>query len=242
MCGRYVSTSSLEELAEAYIVDEVKAEPLPERYNVAPTQPVYAVATRRPHTDGEAARRQLGVFRWGLVPSWAKDLSVGSKMINARAESIATKPAFRRALVRRRCVIPADAFWEWQAQPPPAGGGKPRSRLPHVIRHRDRSLLSLAGIWEVWRDPADPDADPVRSAAIVTTTANAALGDIHQRMPVVLGPDAVGTWLDPAVEDVERLQALLVPAPDDGWEVYPVSSRVNAVTNEGPELLEPLPA
>jgi putative SOS response-associated peptidase YedK len=240
MCGRFVSATSLDELAEAYEVDEVRAELLGARYNVAPTQPVYAVVGRRRREEpGAAPSRQLGAFRWGLVPSWAKDPSIGARMINARSEGIAAKPAFRAALARRRCVIPADAFWEWQAQPA-ASDGRRRSRLPHAIRRSDGSLLSLAGIWEVWRDPTDPSAPPLRTAAILTTAANAALRPVHDRMPVVLGSDALDVWLDPSLEDPEQLSGLLVPAPDDGWEVYPVSTRVNVVANEGPELLEPL--
>jgi putative SOS response-associated peptidase YedK len=243
MCGRYVSTASLAELAEEYGVAEVRTEALADRYNVAPSQPVYAVVTRRvPDGDdgGKVPVRTLGTFRWGLVPSWAKDRSIANKMINARAEGIAAKPAFRSALVRRRCVLPAASFYEWQARP--AGpDGRRRGRLPWAVRRRDGRPLSFAGLWEVWRDPADPDAEPLRTTTIVTTAANAALSDIHARMPVVLPADRLDTWLDPAVTDPDVLTALLVPAPDDWWESWPVGTRVNAVANEGPDLLQPLP-
>ena len=230
MCGRYTSTSSPAELAEAFAVDEVKATELPVRYNVAPTQDVYAVAERRPREDGEAPRRQLGSFRWGLVPSWAKDPSVGNRMINARAEGIATKSAYKRALERRRCIIPADGFYEWRVD-----------KLPWLIRHRDGSPLAFAGLWEVWHDPDDPEGPPLRTCVIVTTDANDLLAPIHDRMPVVLPPATWDHWLDTSNRDLTAVQALLVPAPSDDFEVYPVSTRVNTVANEGPELIEPLP-
>jgi putative SOS response-associated peptidase YedK len=243
VCGRYVSTSSLADLAEAYEIDEIRTDALEPRYNVAPSQPVYAVvARRRPRgeVEGEGSEngpiRLLGTLRWGLVPSWAKEASVGNKMINARSEGIATKPAFREALRRRRCILPADSFYEWQVHPD--GGKAPRQ--PYLIRRRDRRLLSLAGLWEVWRDPTRPDAPPLRTATIVTTAANAVLGPIHSRMPVALTDDAIRTWLDPTVVDPAVLTGLLVAAPDDWWATDPVSTLVNAVAHEGPELIAPL--
>lgn len=242
MCGRYVSTSSLADLAEAYQVDEIRTDPLEPRYNVAPSQPIYAVAALRPRGDvevegsGKGPTRLLGTFRWGLVPSWAKEASVGNKMINARAEGIATRPAFREALRRRRCVIPADSFYEWQVHP----DGPKLPRQPYLIRRRDRRLLSFAGLWEVWRDPARPDQSPLRTATIVTTAANAVLGPIHARMPVALTDEAIGTWLDPAVMDPSILTGLLAAAPDDWWATDAVSTLVNAVAHEGPELVAPV--
>jgi putative SOS response-associated peptidase YedK len=243
MCGRYVSTASLTELAETYGVAEIRTESLGARYNVAPSQPIYAVAVRRSREEGKDPVRALGTFRWGLIPSWAKDRSIANKLINARSEGIATKPAFRAALLRRRCILPADSFYEWQAQPArPGGGPAGRGRLPHVIRRRDGGTLSFAGLWEVWRDPAEPDAEPVRTATIVTTAANEALAPIHARMPVVLSDEAVAAWLDPRVVDPDVLTGLLVPAPAAWWETWPVGTRVNNVVNEGSELLDPLPA
>ena len=238
MCGRYTSTSSPAQLAAVFAVDEVKVDELPLRYNVAPTQDVYAVAERRPKSAGETPIRQLGAFRWGLVPSWAKDPSVGNKMINARAETIETKGAYKRALGRRRCIIPADAFYEWQ---PRGAGGKKGNKLPYVIRHRDGSPLAFAGLWELWRPPDDPDAPPVRSCVIITTEANDVVAPIHDRMPVILPPAVWDRWLDPANDDLQAIKGLLVPAPSADFEVYPVSTRVNGVANEGPELIEPLP-
>jgi putative SOS response-associated peptidase YedK len=241
MCGRFTSTTSIDVLAEAFAVDEIRTGALPPRYNVAPTQPILAVA-RRAAPDMEGKRgRVLGTFRWGLVPSWAKDPSVGSRMINARAEGIGDKPAYRKALIRRRCLIPADAFYEWQARPE-APDGKKRGPLPYAIRRRDREPMAFAGLWEVWRDrAADPADPPLRSAVIVTTAANPSLSQIHDRMPVVLSPDGWATWLDPAVTDRPTLERLLVPAPDDWFEAFPVSTRVNKVTEDGPQLVEPLP-
>jgi putative SOS response-associated peptidase YedK len=238
MCGRYTSTSSPAELAEVFAVDEVKVEQLPIRYNVAPTQDVYAVAERRPKAEGESRRRQLGGFRWGLVPYWAKDPSVGSRMINARAEGIETKNAYKRALTRRRCIIPADGFYEWQVR---GGEGTKRNKLPYLIRHRDGSPLALAGLWEVWHDPDHPDHDPLRTCVVITTDANDLLAPIHDRMPVVLPPDAWDRWLDPTNDDLAVIRGLLVPAPSQDFEAYPVSTKVNTVANEGPELVEPLP-
>jgi putative SOS response-associated peptidase YedK len=283
MCGRYVSTASLSELAEAYGVDEIRTEALGPRYNVAPTQPVYAVVARR--RRGSSATRLLGTFRWGLVPGWAKDRSIAGKLINARSEGIDAKPAFRSAFLRRRCILPAESWYEWQAPPddalplgspglfppgsaggpaspsaadgpaspasaaglfPPDGGGearrRARGRRPFAVRRRDGRTLAFAGLWEVWRDPAEPDAEPLRTATIVTTAANQALAPIHGRMPVVLAGEAIATWLDPDVVDPAILTGLLLPAPEPGWETWPVSTRVNNVAHEGPDLLDPLPA
>lgn len=240
MCGRYTSTSTVADLASVFEVDEVKAEELPPRYNVAPTLPVYAVALTRPkeEEEGKGPRRALGTFRWGLVPSWAKDPAVGNRMINARAEGIADKPAYRRAVARRRCLIPADAFYEWQRRRGP--GDKPAGKLPYAVRRRDGRPMALAGIWEVWRDKDDNDAPALRSCAIVTTSANRLMAPIHDRMPVIVEPEDWAAWLDPET-DMSVVESLMRPAADDVLEAYPVSTRVNNVANDGPELLERLP-
>ena len=223
MCGRYTSTSAPADLAKVFAVDEVKVDELPLRYNVAPTQDVYAVAERRPKEDGESPRRQLGAFRWGLVPYWAKDPSAGNKMINARAEGIETKNAYKRALTRRRCIIPADAFYEWQVREGDAKGkAKKKNKLPYVIRHKDGSPLAFAGLWEFWRPKDQPDAEPIRSCVIITTAANDLVAPIHDRMPVILPPEAWDQWLDPANENLSAIQGLLVPAPSADLEAYPV--------------------
>jgi putative SOS response-associated peptidase YedK len=234
MCGRYTSTSTLADLAEVFAVEEVRTGPLPARYNVAPTLDVYAVAVRGRQDREKGPRWALGTFRWGLVPSWAKDPSVGSRMINARAESVASRPAFRSALDRRRCLIPADAFYEWQRRP--AGG-----KLPYAIRRRDGQPMAFAGLWEVWRDPSDAGADLLRTCAIVTTAANEVLAPIHDRIPVVLDRADWAAWLDPAVGSRDARTLLRTP-PAEWFEVYPVGSLVNNVRHDGPELLDPLPA
>ncbi len=224
MCGRYVAATPPAELAAQLGVTEVRADDLGPRYNVAPTLPVYAVAESH-------GIRALGTFRWGLVPSWAKDASIGSKLINARAESVADKPAFRNALGRRRCLIPADGFYEWQRL-----GSKPKQ--PFYLRAADGKPLVFAGLWEVWRDPQGPDADPLRTCTIITTGANAEAGRVHDRMPVLLPPPTWDAWLDRDNHDVASLHGLLVPAPDGALAVQPVSNTVNDVRHEGADLLD----
>jgi putative SOS response-associated peptidase YedK len=237
MCGRYTSTSTVAELASVFEVDDIRADAIEPRYNVAPTLPVYAVAISKRGDKGP--HRALGTFRWGLVPSWAKDPSVGSRMINARAETIAEKPAYRSAIERRRCLIPADAFYEWQSQP--------KGKLPYVIRRRDGQPMAFAGVWEIWRpagcvpERSERDGEPLRSCAIVTTTANELMAPIHDRMPVILEREDWGTWLDPTT-DMAAIEKLLRPALSELLEAYPVSSLVNKVDHEGPQLIEPLPA
>lgn len=232
VCGRFISTSPIDVLATTFEVDEVKTGPVPPRFNVAPTQPVLAVATRPARGANGRLLRALGTFRWGLVPSWAIDRSVGNRMINARAESIATKPAYRDLLGSQRCLIPADAFYEWQAR---AGQ---KAKRPWAIRLESGEPMALAGLWTVWRDRTDRDAEPLRTCVIITTEANAALRDIHDRMPVVLGPDLWDRWLDPAFAVRGSLQAMLVPAPAEWFVTTAVSTSVNTVTNDGPELVE----
>jgi len=223
MCGRYVAATPPAQLADLFGVTDVRAGDLGARWNVAPTLDVYAVATG---SDGE---RRLGTFRWGLVPWFAKDAGGGARMINARAETVAEKPAFRRPLERRRCILPADGFYEWLRT------GK--ERLPHLFTAADGSVLGLAGLWEVWRPKDDPDAEPLRTCTIVTSPANAMMRPIHDRMPVVLPPEAWDRWLDPARRRAADVLDLLVPAPDDLLVRRPVSSKVNNVKNEGAELL-----
>lgn len=230
MCGRYTSTTGVSDLASVFEVDDVRAEEMPPRYNVAPTSAVYAVALAGSNED-KGPRRALGTFRWGLVPSWARDPSVGNRMINARAEGVARKPAYRNAMARRRCLIPADAFYEWQKRPT---GGK----LPHAVRRRDGQPMALAGLWEVWRDKDRPDAPPLRTCAIVTTEANELMAPIHDRMPVVIERADWERWLDPGT-DLSEVEGLLRPAATGVLEAFPVSTAVNNVANEGPELLEP---
>lgn len=224
MCGRFVAGSPPVLLAEHFDVDEVRVDDVPPSWNVAPTERVLAVAEH-------GGRRLLGSFRWGLVPSWAKDDTGGARLINARAETLAAKPAFREAFARRRCIVPADGFYEWRRT---AGARK----QPVLVARPDGTPLALAGLWEVWRDRAEP-ARVVKTCTIVTTAANGRLAPLHDRMPVVLPREAWGRWLDPAERDLGGLQRLLVPAPDDELELRDVSLRVNDVRNKDQSVLVP---
>jgi putative SOS response-associated peptidase YedK len=189
------------------------------------------------------AARQLRVVRWGLVPSWAKDVSIGSRLINARSETVAEKPAFRRAFARRRCLLPADGYYEWMVLGATEASDRPgkKAKQPYFIHRADGGPLAFAGLYELWRDRSVPDEDPAAwlwSATIITTTAPDELGEIHDRMPMVIPPDSWADWLDPANTDVADLRALLAPAMTSGLATYPVSTEVNSVRNNGPQLIE----
>lgn len=227
MCGRFVSASPPDEIARYF--DAALGERLLEpSYNVAPTNEVYVV-----YESGEA--RTLDTMRWGLVPFWAKDPSIGAKMINARAETVATKNAFRRPLAKRRCIIPADGFYEWKKIP----GQK--TKQPMYIHRADGDRFAFAGRWEVWRNPDRPDDEPLRTCTIITGAANEKIAEVHDRMPVMLPPEKWDTWLDPDQQDLELLGKLLVPAPASIIAMHPVSTDVNRVSNKGPALIEPVP-
>jgi putative SOS response-associated peptidase YedK len=198
-------------------------EPFRPRYNVAPTDTVTAVLQR---DDGRFVVR----LKWGLIPSWAKKASEGARMINARAETVATSPAFRTSFARRRCIVPADGFYEWDR----VGG----SKQPYLLRPPEDGVLAMAGLWTAWKDPATGLWVP--SAAVITTQANEAVGAIHDRMPVLLPKDAWARWLDPGLPDPSELLGLLVPAPADVLALIPVSKLVNNVRNDSPDLLVPL--
>lgn len=238
MCGRYASARSRIELLEEFSVERDRVDDsLQPDYNVAPTKPVYAVLTRAPRSDAEVSERELRVIRWGLVPSWAKDISIGSRMINARAETVSEKPAFRAAFARRRCLLPADGYYEWQS--PPAGS-KGRKQ-PYFICPADHGVLAFAGLYEFWRDktlPADDPAAWLWTTTIITTTAPDELGEIHDRMPMVIDRASWTDWLDPANTDVADVRTLLAPAATTGLTSYPVAALVNSVRNNGPELIE----
>lgn len=226
MCGRYVSVSTPEQLAEAFDVTEVRTEPLPERYNVAPTLGVYAVIER------DDVRR-LGTLRWGFVPFWAKQLKGSPSPINARIEGLADNRMFARAAASRRCIVPADAFYEWHDR----GDGR---KQPYVFRDPDGAPLAFAGLWTSWRDPqADEDADLLHSCAIVTMPAKGPVADVHDRMPVMLPPQLVDDWLTAGPDDAPHLFEAVAALGVPRIERYAVSDRVNNVRNEGPELLEP---
>jgi putative SOS response-associated peptidase YedK len=222
-----VQVSSPELLVERFGVDEVTAPAREPSYNVAPRAAVYGVRDRA--SDGER-RRYLSQLRWGLVPSWAKDPKAGDRMINARAESLANKPAYQRAFQKHRCLVPADGFYEWQRR-----GGR---KQPMFIHRRDGEPMAFAGLWAAWRDASEPDGEWLRSCAIVTTNANDALAPLHDRMPVVLEEHDWDRWLDPTVDDVDALGRLLVPAGNDLLDTYPVGTAVNSADNDGPVLVE----
>ena len=198
---------------------------------------------RPPSSDKERPpQRQLRVLTWGLVPSWAKDPSIGNQMINARMETVTEKPAFRKAFASRRCLLPADGYYEWYATEQRTKAGKPLKQ-PFFIHPRDGSVMAMAGLYEIWRDPTRDDDDPQRfrwTCTVLTTSAEDDLGHIHDRMPLLVERERYGAWLDPTRSDPEVLTELLVPAAPGRLEAYPVSTMVNSVKNNGPDLLEPL--
>jgi putative SOS response-associated peptidase YedK len=219
MCGRYTLASPTERLAEEFGVDAASIELAP-NYNVAPTQQVAAVLE-------EGGQRRLEVLRWGLIPPWADDPGIGSRMINARSETAPGKPSFRRAFRERRCLIPADGFYEWQR----TNGAK----QPYYIHMEDGRPFAFAGLWESWSKGGEGD---IRTCTILTTGANALVGEVHDRMPVILAHDAYDVWLDPASER-DELTGLLAPYPEDEMEAYPVSRFVNSPSNNDPRCIEP---
>ena len=236
MCGRYSTGQlSLPRLAEQFKADPAEAEAGGDRmsWNVTPASDVLVV------TSTAGAARQLRRLRWGLVPSWAKDLKAGNRMINVRAESVAEKPTFKRLLASRRCILPADGFYEWQDLGPDPGAGSRRTRKqPFYVTTRDGSPLALAGLWTT-NTHADP-AGPVETCTILTTGANKLMSTIHHRMPVILPESAWDTWLDPDLDDLDRLAELLVPAPDEALVLWPVDPAVNSPRSNGEELTRPL--
>lgn len=230
MCGRYVSKSQPDEIAkyfDAALSETVAAAPPAENYNVAPTSNVLVVVERGDH-------RVLDVARWGLVPFWAKDVKVGARMINARAETLGEKPAFKRAFARKRCILPVDGFYEWKAIP-----GQKRKQ-PVYIHRADGDRFAFAGLWELWHDPNAPDDPPLLSCTIITGRANEKIAPVHDRMPVMLPPDAWDRWLDPTFHDTTALAELFVPAPASLIELHAVSPAVNNVRNRAPELIDPV--
>lgn len=226
MCGRFSQQRPASELAEIFAAEPL-ADELGARYNVAPTDDALVVVQRED-------RRAITAYRWGLVPHWATDLRAGSRMFNARAETITTSPAFRDAFKRRRCLVPVDSFYEWKREG--------SVRQPYNITREDGRPLALAGLWAGWRDPAsDPDAPVIRRTfTIVTTTPNEAMAGLHDRMPVIIADDAWGRWLDPTPADPGELLALLAPSDEIALRIYAVGRDVNDVRRDGPELVEPL--
>ncbi len=232
MCGRFTQQRPTAELAEIF-----EAEPLVEssepRFNVAPSQGVVAVV--RPPED----RRLLTTLRWGLIPTWADDPKIGYRMINARAESVFTSPAFRTSIRKKRCLIPADSFYEWRRPTKAEGESRTGPKQPYLIHRVDGQPLALAGIWSSWKEPET--GEWLRSCAIVTTTPNPLMARIHDRMPVVLPASAWERWLDPTFDDIGELRDLLVPWADGALEAYPISTLVNDPKHEGADLTAPIP-
>jgi putative SOS response-associated peptidase YedK len=225
MCGRFVSSTPPDELARYFNASPPETTLAPS-HNVAPTDDIYAVVDA-------PGRSRLEIFHWGLVPFWAKDIKIGSKMINARAETLTTRNAFKPALLKRRCLIPLDGFFEWKK----LAGTK--LKQPMFIHRVDGEPLAVAGLWETWRDRDNPDHAVLHSATIITTAANATMAPVHDRMPVILAPVTWAEWLDPGNDDLASLGALLVPAPVGLLTMHPVSTAVNNVRFNGAELIDP---
>ncbi|MEN8234261.1 MAG: SOS response-associated peptidase [Actinomycetota bacterium] len=223
MCGRFVQTREAENYGSYFSVDVIKTDEVLRSWNVAPTKQVYAVAE---HED----ERQLGTFGWGLVPFWAKDRKIGARLINARVETVAEKPAFRDSFAARRCIIPADGFYEWEP--------KDRGKLPHYFSDPDRRPLALAGLWSSWKDPES--GDRYRTCTIVTRDASDVVSPIHDRMPVVLPESVWDAWLDVATKDPSVIQDLVAGLVVPDLQEHAVSTLVNRVANDVPELIAPL--
>ncbi len=222
MCGRFTLTVNKEQLQQAFPGVDVGPSVAP-RYNIAPTQPVAVIANNAPS--------RLDYFVWGLIPSWAKDPTIGSRMINARADTLAEKPSFRTAYRRRRCLIPASGFYEWKQDP----GSK--SKTPMYISLASGKPFAFAGLWDLWNAP---DGSQVLSCTIITTEPNEMMASIHNRMPVILDPDVYSLWLDPNERRPDELDSLLRPYPAGEMAAYPVSRQVNSPQIDAPELILPL--
>ena len=218
MCGRFALIVDASVLADVFDVDPPRE--LKPRFNIAPTQTIPIVRA------GVKKKRECAMVRWGLVPAWAKDAKIGARMINARGETVAEKPSFRSAIASRRCLIPADGFYEWVR----TGGGK----QPHYIHFADGRPFAFAGLWERWNKG---EGGPLDTCTIITTSPNELIENLHDRMPVILPPNHFEDWLEPEPLALSRLQDLLVPYPAEGMEAYPVSTYVNKPANDGPECV-----
>ncbi|HET7328469.1 MAG TPA: SOS response-associated peptidase [Nocardioidaceae bacterium] len=246
MCGRYASTRSRDDLVETFDIDLASAEEVPERdYNVAPTKSSPVVLARRPRGSADDAEpvRQLRNLTWGLVPSWSKQPKLG-RMINARAETVHEKPAFRRGFASRRLIVPSSGFYEWFQTEQVGRSGKPLKQ-PFYLHPKNDDVLALAGLYEFWRDDQKPSGDPgawLTTFTIITTRATDDVGHVHDRMPMTVARGDWEEWLDPRISDVDHLRTLMAPPPAGSLEIYPVTTAVNKADNNGPELVEPLAA
>ena len=239
MCGRFVSTAGPDRIAayfDTVLPTEAVAESLGENFNVAPTQDIYAVV------DNGTGTARVDAFHWGLIPSWAKDRKIATRMINARAETLGEKPAFKGLMKKKRCIVPMDGFYEWLPGSPDGplnAKGKPLKQ-PMFIHRGDGEPLAVAGLWTAWKDPDDPDGRFLHSVTIITTAANATMRPVHDRMPAILVPTLWASWLDPANDHLEELSAMLDGGPPDLLTMEAVSTDVNNVRNNRPELIEPV--
>jgi putative SOS response-associated peptidase YedK len=222
LCGRYTLFASMDEIVERFMVDVFEEGIYEPSYNIAPSQQVIAIIN-----DG--SRNRLGLLRWGLIPPWAKDEKIGYKTINARGETIAEKPSFRNAYRKKRCILPADSFYEWQSD------GK--SKTPMNIKLKDGGLFGLAGLWESWKSP---DGKLIHSCTVVTTEANEVMKPIHDRMPVILKPDTEKIWLDPSIQEPEVLNQLIRPFDPEQMETFTVSNEVNSPKMNHEGLIVPV--
>jgi len=221
MCGRFVLHHNSAQVAKRFNAQKVLFE-FGARYNIAPSQPVAAIV--------QNVERQLTAFQWGLVPFWAKDPSMGNRLINARAETLAEKAAFKYALRKRRCLIPADGFYEWQKQ---ENGDK----QPLHIRRNDGELFAFAGLWEEW---SAPDGSPLQTCTIITSEPNEFLKPVHHRMAVILRPEEEAAWLDPSLQSVNDLMRVLQPREDEALEMFPVSKKVGSPAYDAPDCIAPI--
>jgi putative SOS response-associated peptidase YedK len=236
MCGRYVSVRSDEDLTREFDVEEVVGEELAPSWNVAPTDPVRVVLKRHPTQDRDAEPvRQLRTVQWGLVPNWSRSRAGGAKMINARSETVASKPAFKSAAARRRCLAPSLGYYEWKHD----GGQK----IPYFLHAPDDRTLAMAGLYEIWRDDSLPDDDPNRwlwTCTIITRPAADLVGEIHDRCPVLVPAELREQWLDCTDDDPLAAQRMLQDMPEPHLEPRPVSKAVGNVKNNRPDLIEPV--
>jgi putative SOS response-associated peptidase YedK len=225
MCGRYTLSSPNDDIALLFDLPELPT--VMPRYNLAPTQEAAVVRVPAP-----GAPRQLVPLRWGLIPYWAKEAAIGNRMINARAESVAEKPAYKWSFKKKRCLIPADGFYEWKKE------GK--SKQPYLIHRQDGKPFAFAGLWSTWVDREHGGTIPVETFTILTTDANDLMRPLHDRMPVIIDPENFDLWLDPKIEDAAKLQPLLVPHASEGFEAFPVSRNVNSPAHDAADCIERL--